>query len=218
MLSWFDPATGTFGGGPGYRGARLSASALADVLAALRQGIAIDGRAQPIRDQFLARIRTSLVQSEWAGNGEVLGDGIADTDGNGIPEPLLAGGRMGRLPLLSPGLMVGTAAQQPPASDEVTWSKHVRPLLLAKCGECHANGSQLGEYALDTVTKASTPGESGGSQPMIVPGNPESSFLYRKLVDRIPVRGQQMPLSGTLLDERSLALVRNWILQGASRQ
>ena len=218
LLGWFDPATGTFGGGPGFRGARLSASALADVLAALRLGIAIDSRAQAIRDQFLARIRTSLVQSEWAGNGEVLGDGIADTDGNGIPEPMLAGSRSGRLPLLSAALVVGSVAQQPPASDEVTWTKHVRPLLIAKCGECHANGSQQGEYALDTVTMASTPGESAGSQQMIVPGNPESSFLYRKLVDRIPARGQQMPLSGTLLDERSLATVRNWILQGASRR
>jgi hypothetical protein len=218
LLSWFDATTGTFGGGPGYRGARLSASTLADLLASLRLGIAFDGRSRAIRDQFLARIRTSLVQAEWAGNGEVLGDGIADTDGNGIPEPMLADGRTGRLPVLSPGLWIGAAAQQPPASDEVSWTQHVRPLLLAKCGECHANGSQQGDYALDTVTMASTPGESGGRWPMIVPGNPESSFLYRKLVDRLPARGQQMPLSGTLLDDRSLAQVRNWILQGASRR
>ena len=74
------------------------------------------------------------------------------------------------------------------------------------------------DLALDTVTMAGTPGESGGHISMLVPGNPDASFLYRKLVDRLPARGQQMPLSGTLLDERSLALVRNWILQGATRR
>ena len=49
----------------------------------------------------------------------------------------------------------------------------------------------------------------------IVPGKPEESLLYRKLADRNPPIGEQMPLQTPPLDARGKALVHRWILEGA---
>ena len=218
LLTLYDSATSTFGGGTGYRGARYNPTLLADLLAALRLAQQFDESYAVIRQRFLAVLRPSLAHAEWSDDGEVFGDGIADADSNGVSEPALSGGVYGRLPLLRSLIVVGTAASQPSLSNDVTWTQHVRPVLLAKCGACHFQGARQGDYSLDTVTQAATSGRSAGLLAMIQPGDPERSFLYRKLVDRLPIIGQQMPLSGTLLDEPARAQIYQWISNGATRR
>jgi len=212
-----DPASGLFAEQPGFAGARLPADTLADLLAALRLAAVagVEGAA-PAQQQLLARLRPVLAYAEWSGRGEVIGDGIADTDGNGVPEPAAAGGTFGRLPLLASVLLTGPEDQRPPPTDTVTWTRHVRPLLLANCGSCHLNGNDQGHYRLDSVTRAGTPGDSAGALPMLVPGDPERSLLYRKLVDRTPPLGEQMPQRRPPLDAHGKELVRRWILQGVT--
>ena len=63
---------------------------------------------------------------------------------------------------------------------------------------------------------AKSAGDSGGRWPLIVPGKPEDSLLYRMLVDRIPAYGHPMPLQQPPLDDRGTDLVRLWIEQGAT--
>jgi hypothetical protein len=92
----------------------------------------------------------------------------------------------------------------------------VRPLLLGKCGNCHFHGNEQGGYRLDTVRLVARAGQSGGVLPLLVPGDPERSLLWRKLADRLPPVGAQMPLLGTPLDDRARQLVRQWILDGAT--
>jgi hypothetical protein len=92
----------------------------------------------------------------------------------------------------------------------------VRPLLLAKCGECHLGGNTNGAYRLDTLRSLATPGESLGVLPILVAGDPEASFLFQKISRRQPAIGLAMPLQRPPLDDFSKALVRRWIEQGAT--
>lgn len=209
------PSTGLFrpalDGGTG----RYHPDLLRDLLTALRlaslRGVP---EAAAAHDHLLRRLRPLLAHAEWDGRGEVLGDGIADTDGNGIPEPAAAGGDFGRLPLLAGGIQVGPVGAAA-AAGAVTWTGHVRPLLAAACGECHLHGNDRGGYRMDTLRALATAGESGGVLPLLVPGDPDASFFYRKLVDRRPAVGAQMPLQRPPLDDRARNMVRSWILDGA---
>ena len=48
----------------------------------------------------------------------------------------------------------------------------------------------------------------------VVPGDPDGSYLVRKLEGRQSV-GDRMPQTGAPLDSIDLANIRNWISQGA---
>ncbi|MBK8095771.1 MAG: hypothetical protein IPK26_01605 [Planctomycetes bacterium] len=209
--------SGWFVTSPDGPSARYEGRDLSALLAVLPTLAATDPEVAALRDRFLSGWARVAAFAEWDGGGEVLGDGIADTDGNGVPEPAAAGGAFGRLPVLASAWLAGDSGALV-ADDVVTWSRHVLPLFQQKCGECHLAGAAQGEYRLDTVALAATPGSSGGALPLLVPGDPEGSFLYRKLVDRQPAIGVQMPEARSPLDARGRELVRAWILQGALRQ
>jgi len=197
---------------------RFTPAVLVDVLSALRSAAAheVAGAGMMLSD-MLEELRPLLAHSEWNDDGEVLGDGIADTDDDGVPEPAAAGGD-GRMPLLVGAILAGDPADSAPPDPRMSWSRHVRPLLADKCGSCHFGGNVQGDYTLDTVRAAGRPGVSGGILPLIVPGDAQQSLLYRKLVDRLPPIGAQMPMLDTPLDERAREMVRVWIEQGATKR
>ncbi|MFO1076277.1 MAG: hypothetical protein U1E73_00960 [Planctomycetota bacterium] len=207
---WF---TRTAGGSPGT----YDAATLRALLAALRlaEASGIQGALEH-RVQLLQRLRQALVFAEWARHGEVLGDGTADTDHDGIPEPAAAGGDFGRLPLLATRIAIDESA--PAVPEPLTWSRHVRPLLLQKCADCHMNGTVEGAYNLDTWRSLQLPGESAGQFAMLVPGSPDDSFFFRKVARRQPGLGLQMPYLRTPLDPSAVTLIRQWIEQGASER
>lgn len=214
LTAYVDPASGWFVERAGEPPGTYTADELADLLAALRLAAAADvPGAADARAAFVRRLAPALAFAEWDGHGEVLGDGVPDTDHDGRPEPAAAGGPFGRLPLLATRLVVGPGGTAPTTP---TWSTHVRPLLLTACGDCHGDGNEQGHYHLDTRTAAGTPGDSGGAFPLLVPGDPDASFLFRKLADRRPPLGAPMPLLRTPLDPAGKDLVRRWILAGAS--
>ncbi len=211
---FWDDAAERFSETPGGAGVIYDPDLLAALLAALREAAA-DGevRAGTIHDRLLRRLRPHLVFSEWGARGEVIGDGIADTDGNGVPEPALAGGTHGRAPMFAGEIRDGVPA--PAISAAITWSEHIQPLFRQKCAQCHLDGAQRGAYRLDSPALLRVPGESGGQWPLVVAGDPEASLLYRKLVDRNPAVGVQMPEAQPPLSPAAKELVRQWILQGA---
>lgn len=215
LLAAYTDGNGRFGPEPGFTAVNIDAATLADLLAALRlaatQGVAgADAR----RTLLLRQLRPALAFAEWGRNGEVVGDGIADTDGDGLPEPAAAGGDFGRLPLLVDRIRLGPDAPLP--SRPITWSQHVRPLLLNKCGECHLNGSQQGQYRLDTRRALTIAGESQGQFALLIPGDADGSFLFQKMSSRQPALGSQMPLQRTPLSATAIDVVRRWIESGAS--
>jgi len=192
---------------------QAGAAGLATVLRALEE-MAADGLAgaAAAHDALLARVLPVVVASEWDGQGEVLDDGVADTDGNGIAEPALAGGTFGKAPLLLGSVRFGA---DPDGDQPVSWSQTIAPLFRSACTGCHVEGAARGDYRLDSVTSAARAGESGRIGEILVPGDPEASLLYRKLADRRPPVGEQMPLQRPPLDDRARALVRRWIQEGA---
>lgn len=214
-------ATGLFRTELGRVGRRYTPVVLAAVVDALRE-IAADGAVAgggSAHDRFFERLLPHLVFAEWEGRGEVLGDGRPDTDGNGVREPGEAGGATGRAPLFVGAILEGPSPLQEPRSGPVTWSAHIQPLFRAKCATCHLDGSERGDYAMDTPTIMLEPGESKGSGwPLIVPGNPGASLLYRKLIDRNPPVGVQMPEALPPVSQETKELVRRWIAEGATRR
>lgn len=185
--------------------------AMAESLAALGQG---GDELLEKYELFLGRILPFLVFSEVDGN-EVLGDGVADTDRNRIPEPALAGGEHGLAPVFVGAILEGPSPGEEILESEVLWSRDIVTLFRQKCAECHLDGAEQGLYRIDTPTLLRKPGESGGKFPLVVPQKPEESLLYRKLVDRNPPIGEQMPQQRPPLDPRGKALVYRWILEGA---
>ena len=219
LTDYLDAATGLFNTDLRRTGRRYTPVTLAAVVEALRE-ISADGvmtGAEAALDRFMARIRATMVFSEWDGRGEVLGDGIPDTDGNGVAEPAAAGGSTGLAPLFVGELLHGLAPSLEPLQEPATWSSHIQPLFRQKCAGCHLDGVRQGGYSTDTPTLLRVPGVSQGSGlQLVVPGDPEQSFLYLKLAERNPPLGAQMPEAGPPLSAAGLQLVYRWIAEGAT--
>jgi hypothetical protein len=89
---------------------------------------------------------------------------------------------------------------------------HVRPLLVEHCYECHnSTDDAQGGLAVDWRGGLMDGGDSGTA---IVPGKPEASLLLQ--VIRHEVDGLEMPEGAEKLDDKSMALVEQWIRDGAN--
>ena len=99
------------------------------------------------------------------------------------------------------------------AADEASkadfFESRIRPVLVAKCYECHASDADDvgGELLLDARDHLRAGGESGDA---IVPGDPDASLLMAA----IKYEDLEMPPSGKLPD-RVIADFRHWIETGA---
>jgi mono/diheme cytochrome c family protein len=105
-----------------------------------------------------------------------------------------------------------TPAAAPPAVDERQgeefFEKEVRPLLAARCHECHGALKQKGNLRLDSRATAL---KGGDTAPAVIPGKPEESLL----VDAIRYgETYQMPPKSQLPPDEIATLVR-WVRIGA---
>ena len=105
-----------------------------------------------------------------------------------------------------------TGATQPDPSKIQFFEKHIRPLLIAKCYECHSHetGESDGDLFLDSAAGMQKGGSRGA---VLVPGKPDQSLLMRVINYRD--RNLQMPPSGKLADSE-IELLRVWIESGAT--
>jgi hypothetical protein len=92
----------------------------------------------------------------------------------------------------------------------VNFERDIRPLLHARCVECHGPEKPKGGLRLDTKTAAMKGGASG---PAIVPGKSAESELIRRVSSSDPA--ERMPSKGEPLTAREIALLRAWIDAGA---
>ncbi|HKB00901.1 MAG TPA: PSD1 and planctomycete cytochrome C domain-containing protein [Gemmataceae bacterium] len=88
------------------------------------------------------------------------------------------------------------------------FEKHVRPLLVGKCQECHGPEKQKGGLRLDTRDAVLSGGESG---PAIVPGDPVKSRLVQAVGYADTLR---MPPKQKLTAEQ-VATLTSWVKMGA---
>ncbi|MEX2261033.1 MAG: PSD1 and planctomycete cytochrome C domain-containing protein [Bryobacteraceae bacterium] len=97
------------------------------------------------------------------------------------------------------------------ASRKIDYVRDVQPIFESSCQSCHGAKQQLGGLRLDSKTLAMAGGVSGKA---ILPGKAAESNLYK----RIAGIGDQarMPMGAKPLDEARIAVIRNWIDQGAA--
>lgn len=93
----------------------------------------------------------------------------------------------------------------------VDFSRHVKPLLEAKCVACHNQDALPGHMSLASREEALRTRALGG---YIVPGQPDRSLLIANL-QSVHAAVKVMPAVGETLTSEEVALLRRWIAQGA---
>ena len=116
---------------------------------------------------------------------------------------LAASTKMSRL--ITPALAANSTQVTPPAS----FDRDIRPILAARCLQCHGEKKQSGGLRLDARQFALLGGHSG---PAIVAGKAAASPLYQRIV---APEGEQMPPVGERLSAVQVALIKAWIDAGA---
>ena len=106
-------------------------------------------------------------------------------------------------------LPVQAADEKKSVKPKITYDDHVLPILRQRCGSCHNGNDQKGGLVLDSYSSLMLGGGSGDS---IELGDADSSYLYMVITHETePI----MPPKQPKMPEKELALIKNWIDQGA---
>jgi Protein of unknown function (DUF1549)/Protein of unknown function (DUF1553)/Planctomycete cytochrome C len=90
-----------------------------------------------------------------------------------------------------------------PLSGAVDFATSIHPILAGRCAPCHSGAKPQAGFSVesrDAILKA------------IVPGKPDDSLFFRKVSG---TSGGRMPPVGGNLTEAQIAVLRDWILEGA---
>lgn len=115
--------------------------------------------------------------------------------------------------ILIPGTSVGANAAETVAAPagRVSYFRQVLPIFQAHCHGCHQPAKASGNYAMTTYERLVAGGESDSAA--IVPGQSDESYLLDMIT---PADGQaEMPAGKPPLSTEAIALIRQWINQGA---
>ena len=94
------------------------------------------------------------------------------------------------------------------AAEPVDFAREIAPVLERSCIRCHQPNVRKGELSLATSADLIDAG-------YVVRGEPDQSHLLSVLVPAAPGERPQMPKEGAPLSAEEIALVREWIAQGA---
>jgi mono/diheme cytochrome c family protein len=116
--------------------------------------------------------------------------------------------------------LVGFAAlagAQTAANKPIDFNREIRPILSDQCFQCHGpdDGKRMANLRLDD--RASVFAERNGYR-IVTPGDPAKSRLFERITT--DKRALRMPpaSTGRTLSEKQVALIRDWIAQGADWQ
>jgi hypothetical protein len=114
----------------------------------------------------------------------------------------------------------GTGAGEAPSGREpLSFARVYERVLAPRCGPCHTIGAS-GELQMPDAVRAyasiiNVAGRGAcNGRLLVVPGVPEASALLDKVSDG-ELCGTHMPLGRASLSEDEIALVRQWIEEGA---
>ena len=93
----------------------------------------------------------------------------------------------------------------------VSFSKHVAPILAAKCGNCHGTNNPRGGLNLSNFAGMRAGGAS--RRPLVIPRSPQRSLLAYRI--STPNAQQRMPKNGTMKADE-IKTIGLWITQGAT--
>lgn len=107
---------------------------------------------------------------------------------------------------------VGWAAEEVSPEKVDYFEKKVRPILVTHCSNCHsADTKPAGGLRVDDRNGLLVGGNNG---PAIVPGSPEKSLLLKRSTQKEEKR--RMPLEGKHLEPDQIAVLTQWIKDGAA--
>ncbi len=114
-------------------------------------------------------------------------------------------------------LLVGLwSSISPTQADEAAakqFHEQVAPVLVKNCIECHNSNTRKGNLSLETLADALKGGDEGAA---IVPGKPEDSPLFQKVVVDPATKKAEMPQKKPALSDADQALLQQWIAAGAT--
>ena len=128
-----------------------------------------------------------------------------------------------RFNLLALAISIVAAVMVTGCSREVSFSKDVKPILSARCLECHdGKGEGSEESGLILITYDDLMRGTKFGQ-VVVPGDSESSTLYRLIAHKADTKIQMPPHTKdtlaskilTPLNEEQIETIKTWIDQGA---
>ncbi|HKT73600.1 MAG TPA: Ig-like domain-containing protein [Steroidobacteraceae bacterium] len=89
------------------------------------------------------------------------------------------------------------------------------------CTKCHIGAGAPEGLQLDAEHSYSllvgVPSAEQSSVLRVSPGNPDASYVIRKLEDAAGISGGQMPLGGPYLPQATIDVIRQWITDGAAQ-
>lgn len=112
------------------------------------------------------------------------------------------------------GLVIPAARGQTDA-EALRFHRDVRPILSDKCFACHGPDEAERQADLRLDQEADAQRDRGGYA-AIVPGDPESSELLKRIIAEDESLRMPPADSGKQLTEREIATLRQWIVEGAS--
>jgi hypothetical protein len=111
--------------------------------------------------------------------------------------------------------LLGLAGSAAAAERQVDFQREIRPILSDACFHCHGpdKNTRLMGLRLDTREGAFETRKTGT---VIVPGKPDASLLYRRIVHASDASRMPPPSSKKAVSAEQKALIRKWIEQGAN--
>jgi mono/diheme cytochrome c family protein len=106
-----------------------------------------------------------------------------------------------------------------PVATGVDYVTQIQPVFNNNCTECHAGGGAPHGLRLDAANSyaniVDVPSDEVPSLKRVDPGDPDNSYLVQKVEGTAAVGGR-MPLNRTPLSAATIALIRQWISEGAN--
>src|SRR5438552_1629110 len=104
---------------------------------------------------------------------------------------------------------IESQASHSPGGKGVDFASNIRPILAARCYQCHGPDVQQNGLRLDSLSAAL---RGSASRKVIIAGDGEKSILVRRLLGlNLP----RMPYGGPPLSSEQINLIRHWIDRGA---
>ena len=116
-----------------------------------------------------------------------------------------------RLVCVIAGLASAAVADHQLHANDVSFSRDIQPILARRCFACHGPAEQEAGLGLHDRSLSTAESESGVLA--IVPGRPEASALIQRVSSRDAAT--RMPPEGQPLRDDEIALLKDWIADGA---
>ena len=98
-----------------------------------------------------------------------------------------------------------------PVGDEVKFAEHIKPILEARCLQCHNKRSMPERISFESREQAFAGGKHGRA---IIPGDPDNSRMVN-FINAPRDTAEAMPKIGHEISAEEAETIREWIAAGA---